>query len=138
MPTIEFMPPIGAAAVSQDRLDFRGSVDRSLAASSCDRRWRPSLLQPAASAFQLPGAEVYGIDARRRLRNGRARDGRFGRDRPAEGERRPAVRRCEPADFAEALEPLGMGAALPGAVPSEFHQAVLRQLFIAAGTVIGP
>ena len=54
--------------------------------------------------------------------------GRSGRDCAAERERRPAVRRLELADHDEAARPLGLDAALPFAVPSAFHQAVLRQL----------
>ena len=63
--------------------------------------------------------------------------GDFGRDCPAEGERRPVVQRLELADHDEAARPLGLGAALPFAIPSSFHQAVLRQLSGAAGVVIG-
>ena len=54
-----------------------------------------------------------------------------------EAERCPLVRCLELADHDRAARPLGVDAALSVAVPSPFHQAVLRQLSHAAGVVIG-
>ena len=65
------------------------------------------------------------------LRLARAGAQRARRDRPAHAQRRPAVRRFQPADQHPIARSLGLGAALPRMAPPALHQAVLRLLSVA-------
>ena len=62
-----------------------------------------------------------------------ARAGRARCDRPTETQRRIALRRLQRADHHQVARPIRLDAALPLAVASALHQAILRQLSRAAG-----
>ncbi len=95
-------------------------------------RFDSDLLRSTAAVSQLSRAEVRRVDRRHEHGHAHPGVGRAGRDRPAEAKRRPALRRRQRTNHDQAVEPLGMGAALPVVVPPALHQAVLRRLSFAA------